>query len=174
MSIPEDQTSENSSKPIQIDTSAKTKKNTPSQTATDRNTKDDSLDDIAYYDKTFKYVSNLLAVTDMHDINSLNKALGELSDKMTEIGNYQSSTYDSGYRCSIVKATINGKEQDIPSTPHRNLQAYTTEAYFYLKCYQCKLSNTDSPGDPQIFKDNLNKDADMFKNELNRLRNTLQ
>jgi len=72
------------------------------------------------------------------------------------------------------RATINGKEQDISSTPHGDLQAYTTDAYFYLKCYQCKLSNTDLPGDPQVFKNNLNKDADMFKNELNRLRNALE
>lgn len=54
MYITESKTSENKPKPIQTDNSAKTEKNTPSQTMTVRNTKDDSLADIAYYDKTFE------------------------------------------------------------------------------------------------------------------------
>lgn len=174
VSIPKSGTSENKPKTIQKGNSSKIEKNTSSQTATVRHTKNDSLADVAYYDKTFKYVSNILVTSDIHDITSLNKALDQLSAKMKEIGDYQSSTYDSGYRCSIVKATISGKKQDIPSEPHGDLQAYTTDTYYYLKCYQCKLLGTDLPGDPQVFRNNLNKDSDMFRSELNRLSDALK
>jgi len=50
MSVPESGTSENIPKSIQAGNSAKIEKNTPSQATTVRNTKDDSLADIAYYE----------------------------------------------------------------------------------------------------------------------------
>ncbi len=158
----------------QTDSNAKIEESKSTQTVQVRSTKEERLADVAYYDKTFKYVSNILATSDIDDITSLNKALELLSAKTNEIGDYKDATYDSGYRCSIVKATISGKEQDIPSEPHGNLQAYTTNTYFYLKCYQCKLVGTDLPGDPQVFMNNLNKDANMFRSELSRLSGTLK
>ena len=46
---------------------------------------------------------------------------------------------------------------------HANFVVWKNEKAIRNKC---KLVGTELPGDPQVFMNNLNKDADMFRSEL--------